>query len=217
MFTCRFAMHFSPLVLLCLVGLTAGQDTSLSAVKRAFEAADIPNDLSITFNPRFLLEVTLPQPTGASITLHAGVQLPRNATAGPPSFAVAGSAGAGPFVVAAVDPDAPTPQSPTSAQIRHLLAPNFAARNNPSADIHPLVNSTAAISPYRQPNPPAGSDAHRYIFLLFRQPAGFNNQTLVTPTTPVQLFNISSFAAATRLGAPIAGTFMLVAPNPPAA
>ncbi|KAF8073471.1 PEBP-like protein [Lyophyllum atratum] len=209
-------MLFSHILSLSLVGLAASQDTSLSAVRRAFEAADIPSDLSITFNPRFLLEVALPQPTGGSITLHAGIQLPRNSTAGPPSFTLVGDAGPGPFVIATVDPDAPTPQAPTSAQIRHLLAPNFVARN-PSALIHPLVNTTAAISPFRQPNPPAGSDAHRYIFLLFRQPAGFNSQTLVTPTTPVQLFNISSFAAATGLGSPIAGTFMLVAPDPPAA
>ncbi|GLB45535.1 putative phosphatidylethanolamine-binding protein [Lyophyllum shimeji] len=111
-------------------GLAAGHDT-LDAVKRAFKAAHIPRDLSITFNPQFLLE------------------LPRNATAGPPTFAVVGPAGPGPFVIAAVDPDAPTPQNPTSAQIRHLLAPNFSSLN-PGADVHPLVNSTAAISPFRQ-------------------------------------------------------------------
>ncbi|KAF5374153.1 hypothetical protein D9615_008807 [Tricholomella constricta] len=204
-------MRFSPVVFLALAGFAAAQDTSISAVKQAFEAANIPSDLSINFDPRFLLEVTLPQPTGHPITLHAGVQLPRDSTAGPPFFSVVGDAGSGPFVVAAVDPDAPTPQMPTSAQIRHLLAPNFSAAF-PFAEVHPLVNSTAAISPYRQPTPPAGSDAHRYIFLLFRQPANFNEQTLVTSSTPVQLFNISSFAAATGLGDPIAGTFMLVAP-----
>jgi phosphatidylethanolamine-binding protein len=55
---------------------------------------------------------------------------------------------------------------------------------------------------------------NRYIFLLYKQPTGFENQTLVTPETPVQLFNISQFAAATGLGAPIGGTFMLVAPDP---
>ncbi|KAF8061715.1 PEBP-like protein [Lyophyllum atratum] len=210
-------MYFSTLTyLLPLAALVAGQDTSLRTVRQAFNAADIPADLSITFNPRFLLEVTFPQTSGRAITLHAGIQLPRNSTAGPPTFSVVGNAGSGPFVVAAVDPDAPTPQAPTSAQIRHFLGPNFIARN-PGADTHPLVNETAAISSFLQPTPPAGSDAHRYVFLLFRQPAGFNGQTLVTPTTPISLFNISAFAAETGLGAPIAGTFMFVAPDPPAA
>ncbi|RDB16016.1 Protein D2 [Hypsizygus marmoreus] len=212
---------FLKLLLTCLIPLgtlVAAQDTSLRAVKLAFDAADISSDLSITFNPKVLLQVTLPQPTGEPITLHAGIQLPRNSTAGPPSFSVVGPIGSGPFVVAAVDPDAPTPQTPTNAQIRHLLAPNFFPRRRLAAV---LVNTTAALSEYRQPTPPAGSDAHRtfssYIFLLFNQPAGFNSQTLVTPTTPINLFNISSFAASTGLGSPIAGTFMLVAPDRPVA
>ncbi|KAF5386912.1 hypothetical protein D9615_002004 [Tricholomella constricta] len=122
---------------------------------------------------------------------------------GPPSFSVVGGdAGSGPFVVAAVDPDAPTPQMPTSAQIRHFLGANFFARK-PSSNAHPLVNTTAAISPYLHP--------------ARGQPSRFDTQTLVTPATSISLFNISSFAAATGLGAPIAGTFMLVAPDPPAA
>jgi hypothetical protein len=54
----------------------------------------------------------------------------------------------------------------------------------------------------------------RYIFLLFKQPDGFNDQTVVTPNTPTSLFNISAFAQEVGLGDPIAGTFMLVAPDP---
>ncbi|EEB96198.1 hypothetical protein MPER_04706, partial [Moniliophthora perniciosa FA553] len=117
---------------------------------------------------------------------------------------------AGPFVVAAVDPDAPTPQDPTNAQIRHFLGGDFT--NEGGA----LTNSTPAITSFRQPTPPAGSPAHRYVFLLFRQSPEFDQQTLVNSSSPVQLFNISSFAAATGLGDPIAGTFMLVAPDPTA-
>ncbi|KAF9045288.1 phosphatidylethanolamine-binding protein, partial [Panaeolus papilionaceus] len=112
----------------------------------------------------------------------------------------------GPFVIAAVDPDAPTPQTPTSAQIRHFLGGNFFVEGTQ------LVNRTADISAYRQPTPPAGSPAHRYIFLLYEQSAAFARQTLVTPTTSIALFNISSFASQVGLGEPIAGTFMLVAP-----
>ncbi|KAF5376833.1 hypothetical protein D9757_008895 [Collybiopsis confluens] len=183
------------------------QDKSLVAVKAAFKAAQIPEDIFFTFDPTVLLEVTLPQPSGESITLHAGINLPRNATAGPPSFAVVGPAGKGPFVIAAVDPDAPTPQAPTNAEIRHFLGGNFVgSRGEPES----LTNSTPAISEFRQPTPPAGSDAHRYTFLIFNQPRGFNNQTLVNSTTSVSNFNLSSFALATGLGQPIGGTFMLL-------
>jgi len=134
----------------------------------------------------------------------------------------------GPFVIATVDPDAPTPQDPTSAQIRHFLGGNFTPDRSGL-----LSNSTPAISEFRQPTPPAGSDAHRYeisdytipfpplvefaiiryIFLLFEQPRGFNSQTVVNTTSPVQNFDIAAFASAVGLGDPIAGSFMLVAPD----
>lgn len=88
-------------------------------------------------------------------------------TVGPPTFQIqSGNVkkrqyGPSTFVIAAVDPDAPTPQEPTSAQIRHFLGSNFQL----GAD-GVLTNTTAAISGWLQPTPPAGSDAHRWVFLF---------------------------------------------------
>lgn len=53
----------------------------------------------------------------------------------------------------------------------------------------------------------------RYIFLLFEQPRGFNSQKVVNAMTPIQNFDIAAFASAVGLGDPIAGSFMLVAPD----
>lgn len=132
-----------------------------------------------------------------------------------------------------VDPDAPTPQTPTEAQIRHFLGSDFFTDFANFGNVHPLTNNTPAVSGFLQPTPPAGSDPHRlvllsvryvkitlfffllrYVLLLFKQPAGFESQALVNSTTSVSNFNISTFAAATKLGNPIAGTFMLVGPDP---
>ncbi|KAG6860418.1 hypothetical protein C0995_011412 [Termitomyces sp. Mi166 len=170
----------------------------------------IPSALSIDFNPKALLEVIFPEPTG-DITLHPGIQLPINATKGPPFFGAVGHIGKGPFVIAVVDPDAPTPQAPMEAQVRHFLGANFfpGSLQSGPAQASILNNQTAAISAFLQPAPPS-SEAHRYIFLLFNQPTGFNSQTLVTPDSSRLNFNLSTFAAATGLGNPIAGTFMLV-------
>ncbi|KAK0222202.1 PEBP-like protein [Armillaria fumosa] len=193
------------------------QDTSLREVKQAFDNANIPEDIALPFDPRFLLEVSLPQTSGSAIVLKAGVHLPRNGTFLADLWGNASEYTPqqpdGPFVVAAVDPDAPTPQDPTNAQVRHFLGGNFEpSRLSRGRAI--LTNTTAAISNWRQPTPPAGSDAHRYVFLVFNQPRGFNSQTLVNATTPITLFNISEFGAAVGLGNPVAGTFMLVAPDP---
>ncbi|KAI0086227.1 PEBP-like protein [Irpex rosettiformis] len=208
-------------LLICLlvsyVSFVVAQDRSTAVVKAAFRNASIPEDLHINFNPNFLLEVTFPQPGRRSVPVTAGVQLPRNQTVGPPHFAIRGDSGlelGQHFVVATVDPDAPTPQDPTSAQIRHFLGSNFILTPGALVGERPLNNLTVPLSNWLQPTPPAGSDAHRYVFLLFRQPRDFSNQTLVTSTTSVANFNISSFAAATHLGNPIAGTFIRVAPDP---
>ncbi|KAF9059571.1 PEBP-like protein [Rhodocollybia butyracea] len=209
-------MHFTRITrLLLLVAsfvVTSAQDTSLAAVKAAFEEVNIPEDIFITFNPTVLLEVTLPEPNARDIILHAGIHVPLNDTAGPPSYAIRGNAGKGPFVVAVIDPDAPTPGDPSEADYRHFLGANFFASHR--GVLQPLTNTTPAISDFLMPTPPAGSPLHRYTFLLYNQPAGFNKQTLVNSTTPVPSWNLSSFAEATGLGQPIGGTFMLTGPNP---
>ena len=63
-----------------------------------------------------------------------------------------------------------------------------------------------------------------YTWLLWRQPANFDQQTYFTPITtpitdptPAQIaqvanFNISAFAEATGLGEPIGGSFAMIAP-----
>ncbi|KAK0244481.1 PEBP-like protein [Armillaria nabsnona] len=202
------------LLLSFLTQLVVSQDTSLAKVQQAFDLAHIPEDIALPFDPSLLLEVSLPQTTGSAIVLKAGVQLPRNATVGPPSFTLIGrDVGNGPFVIATVDPDAPTPQDPNIAQVRHFLGGNFLTERL-FAGATVLTNRTAAVSGWLQPTPPAGSDAHRYIFLVFKQPRDFNDQVLVDAATPVTSFNISAFGAAVGLGKAIAGTFMLVAPDP---
>ncbi|PPQ74848.1 hypothetical protein CVT24_002906 [Panaeolus cyanescens] len=171
-------MRFSILSLGSLFAAVVAQDVSVGQVRKAFDNANIPQDIHITFNPQTLLEVTFPQSGAPPITIHAGEQLPRQDTAGPPLFSLRALSQKqplepahphapqqqpltrGPFVIATVDPDAPTPQSPTVAQIRHFLGGNFFLEGDR------LVNRTAAISEFLQPTPPAGSDAHRSVSVL---------------------------------------------------
>ncbi|KAI5121060.1 hypothetical protein M0805_008576 [Coniferiporia weirii] len=198
--------------------LSLAQDTSLRTVKAAFDNANIPEDANFIFNPTALFEVSFLQAASPPIHVTAGVQLARNQTAIPPTFGIQRSAFShnvgGNFVVAMVDLDAPTPQAPTNAQIRHFLGGNFALERPDARGLALLTNSTPALSEFQQPTPPAGSDPHRYVFFLFEQSPGFNKQTEVNSTTPISNFNISQFALDVGLGNPIGGTFMLVGPDP---
>ena len=65
------------------------------------------------------------------------------------------------FVIAAVDPDAPTPQHPTDAQMRDFLGANFVRGADLGNGFMALMNRVAPITGWQQPNPPRGSDLHR--------------------------------------------------------
>ncbi|KAK7464751.1 hypothetical protein VKT23_005958 [Stygiomarasmius scandens] len=111
-----------------------------------------------------------------------------------------------------VDLDAPSPTNHSNSQVRHFLGGNFrpsSAESVGSLQVRALGNSTPAVSEFKQPSPTSG--LHRYVFLLYRQSPSFNGQTLVNASTPIQRFNITTFAEALDLGNPVGGTFMLVA------
>ncbi len=58
------------------------------------------------------------------------------------------------------------------------------------------------------------STMRRNVFMTFSQPQGFNDQTLVSSTSPYWSWNISAFSEAMGLGDSIAGTFMLAEHDP---
>jgi len=86
-------------------------------------------------------------------------------TAGPPIFGLVDlknplGNNQGPFVVAAVDPDAPTPTDTSHAQVRHFLGGDFFARDllmHGSGNGLLLGNTSAAISDWMQPTPTGGN------------------------------------------------------------
>ncbi|QRV92715.1 phosphatidylethanolamine-binding protein (PEBP) family [Ceratobasidium sp. AG-Ba] len=186
---------------------------SLSEVRRKFYAAGVVPDVLPAFNPEAFLYLTY---TGSlsdgstSKTVLPGTPVARNDTLRPPELSVTGLK-SGPYVVAIVDPDAPSRATPTSAQIRHLLAGNLTVSTAQSKYVPEsliLKNSTAAVNEYRPPTPPVGSGPHRYVALLYAQPHHFDISFL--NVSDIRLFNISNFARRTGLGEPLAGTFLTV-------
>jgi len=190
------------LVSLVSIACVAAQTSPPRAAKRAFVRAGIVPDVLSSFHPIMELDVTYSfNDTSVEVTL--GMPMPRDDTANRPAWTVPHvkhDFKDDTFVVAMVDPDAPTPQDPTEAQIRHFLGGGFTLQGNE------LVNNTPALSDYRQPTPPNTSDPHRYVFLLFAQPADFPTSI----DTPIQNFNISAFAEEFDMGPPLAGNFITV-------
>lgn len=82
----------------------------------------------------------------------------------PPHFALCScddslkAAGRGPFVIAAIDPDAP----PAFAEVRHFLGGGFHLESGYQGE-HALVNNTPAVSEFLAPAPVPGTGLHRYV------------------------------------------------------
>lgn len=114
------------------------------------------------------------------------------------------------YLVALVDPDAPYPDDPYASQYLHWLQPSIPSSSSWKI---PLDTSAAsAIVPYVNPTPPNTSPAHRYIVLLFQQPATFAVPAAFAGFSADNrtLFNISAFAEAADLGEPVAANWFLV-------
>ncbi|KAI9453723.1 PEBP-like protein [Lactarius psammicola] len=197
-----------------LLGPLCPRDTNLTDVQRTFEEYNISATINLPFEPVVRLELGFPRLDAPPIQVTAGIQLTKNESSEKPHFALCGdSADPGPFVVVAIDPDAPSAQAPTVAQVRHFLGGGFYFGPE-DQEVHALVNRTPAISDYVAPAPPAGSGLHRYLYLLFKEPPGFGRQELVNSSSSILHFNLSAFAEATELGNPLGGTFFFVAADP---
>ncbi|TFY74990.1 hypothetical protein EWM64_g9022 [Hericium alpestre] len=187
-------------------------NVTISAVEQAFNASHIVPDILASFNPTSIIDVVFTDPsTNTTIAVTPGINLTMEQTLLEPQFFLTSNDTSlvnQTFVLALIDPDAPTPQDTSESQFRHLLAGNFHVNGSTNHSL--LTNSSAALTDYVNPTPPVGSDPHRYTILLFIQPSNFDNaSSLVNASTPRPNFNLTTFGDQVNLGSPIAGTYFL--------
>lgn len=120
----------------------------------------------------------------------------------------------GKYIVVMVDPDAPSPDNPTSRFILHWLAADVeqnATATSPQTGRALSVPQTAAV-PYRAPGPPPTSSAHRYILYAFAQPSNFTMPAAFRAfnNTNRAGFQLDQFITAAGLARPMAGEYFYV-------
>lgn len=126
----------------------------------------------------------------------------------------------GQYMLIMVDPDASTPENPTSRFILHWLATNITqtAGADGLRQLSPPSASTtgagvADFVPYRPPSPPATSSAHRYILYAFQQPSDFAVPAQFASLAGGQnraQFNLTQFMSAAGLDRPAAAEYFYV-------
>ncbi|KAF2756590.1 PEBP-like protein [Pseudovirgaria hyperparasitica] len=76
------------------------------------------------------------------------------------------------YTLLLIDPDAPTPDDPKFAYWRHWILTGLSPSKGGAT-----TESKSAVTPYLAPGPKDDSRPHRYLFLLFREPRGYDLTT----------------------------------------
>lgn len=125
----------------------------------------------------------------------------------------------GTYVLIMVDQDVQLEEGADRVQLLHYLQPNLFGSEILFFDATAPNASTAIGASYIAPNPPAGDIPHKYTFIMYRQPEGFeipSEFVSINPPADVNArigFDIAAFVQATNLGEPIGATWFQVQNN----
>lgn len=118
---------------------------------------------------------------------------------------------AGTYIVIGLDIDAPFPSFGVLGPILHWIQAGL--KPNPTEDGRLTSSGTPFVANYIGPAPPPGSSVHRYLFLLYEQPVGFDGKKYA-PAGGKDLSNwhrmrydLGSFEKEAKLGPVLAANF----------
>ncbi|KAF8527050.1 phosphatidylethanolamine-binding protein [Gautieria morchelliformis] len=106
------------------------------------------------------------------------------------------------YTLAMVDADV-VGTDESSGQTRHWLV-NDVTVSGSTVSTENAIN----ITDYASPLPPSGSGAHRYVVILYAQPAAFSPPgDLAQPNQPVGIIDLNQYVTSSKLGPVVAATY----------
>ncbi|KAF2467822.1 PEBP-like protein, partial [Lindgomyces ingoldianus] len=149
-----------------------------------------------------------------------GQQLTKAATASQPQIAITNASSSETFMFVMLDLDVPGQGgNATRRTLLHAMVTNFKATSqrvlgssSTATSSTLLLSSQKGPASYLGPSPPAtDTKAHRYVELLFQQPANLNVQASDFANTQARIgFDINAFMKTNGIKAPLAGNFFTV-------
>jgi hypothetical protein len=201
---CIAAVLFAP--------FAAAQDATLGlqAIKAHFTQSGLVPDLFSSFEPTALLKLDF---SGVG-TLQPGQALTKEQTGPVPTVSVQpanpSTTLSGNYTLAMIDAGVVGAKLP-EGQTRHWLVNGVKVSNS-------IVSNTSAVgvTSYAGPWPPAGSGPHRYVVVLYEQPASFVPPAdLSSPGVAVGTFVWSDYVQNSHLGPLVAATYLTVQEGTP--
>lgn len=137
------------------------------------------------------------------------------ATRSQPTIGISGIDTTSSFIFIMLDLDVPSQSADGSRRtLLHAMSTGLKATTARVADsVSTLQSSDTPAAPYIGPSPPMEDPAfgHRYVQLLFAQPANFSVSASQTQAVSSRIgFDMLSFMANAGLAAPVAGNFFVV-------
>ncbi|CUA73714.1 hypothetical protein RSOLAG22IIIB_01229 [Rhizoctonia solani] len=199
------------------VSAHAASPLAVAVALENFKNAKIVPDVFTSFNPSGLMTLNFTTGVGRP---EIGQAVTRTNVSDTPVLMIRGTAEAeaqagGPFnvttvryTVLCIDGNTAGSSNPGGYNL-HYLENNLAYGENHDHTV--TLNSTGSpVVAYAAPNPPAGSGPHRYIWLTYAQPEGFNAPSTPAAGSGVALFNLTQYTSAANLSDPIVGTYFTV-------
>ncbi|KAI2618009.1 putative protease inhibitor [Hypomontagnella submonticulosa] len=119
---------------------------------------------------------------GLTVGKHANVQpgdyIPKADATSEPELSFASLSPDKTYLVIGIDLDAPFPSFAFLGPILHWIQPGLKTSEEGGVS---LKSADPFIANYAAPGPPPGSSPHRYVFLLYEQPEGFDGKKYAPP------------------------------------
>ena len=131
----------------------------------------------------------------------------------PPKLAFNPKASTESYIVIGLDIDAPFQSLPVLSPILHWIQPGLKPERTSDGTASLTASDTPFVVNYIGPAPPPGSGAHRYVFLLYEQPAGFDGKKHAPAggakmgNWPRMRYDLGAFEKEAKLGPVIAANY----------
>jgi len=138
-------------------------------------------------------------------TVTPGLYIPRADAASAPEITFSAASPSKTYLVINIDPDAPFKSWPVLPALHWLQAGLKATEGSTT-----LKSEDPFVVNYAPPGPPPGASPHRYIFLLYEQPEGFDAKKFGAPDggevgiRPRMRYSLDKFEKEAGLGDAIA-------------
>ncbi|KAI1775493.1 putative protease inhibitor [Hypoxylon cercidicola] len=169
-----------------------------------------------------LIETDKSKVLGLTIGKHADVQpgqfIPKADARAAPELSFASLSPDKPYIILCVDLDAPFPSFPVLGPVLHWLQPGAKATPIEVGGGGGGFSLKAAadepfVANYAGPGPPPISSPHRYVFLVYEQPEGFDGKKLAPPDGkemgigPRVRFDVDKWVKESKVGLAVAVTY----------